>query len=178
MELIDKAAVVAEIERRRRDWWFGSSTEAKFKREECDDILSLLDTFEVKDDMDTIHPIEDVVSNDHIAKSLEISRHEDSRIGETLEEAAKKVGQKYFPDEDNIWARPNYEAVAAANAFKEGAKWQEEQMEKNRIEHCDNITEEQYNLETSFIDGHIKKYHRIPTILDAIEYGMSLKKGE
>jgi len=46
---INKSAVVAEIKRRRRDWWFGSSTEAKFKREECDDILSLLDTLEVKE---------------------------------------------------------------------------------------------------------------------------------
>lgn len=45
-----------------------------------------------------------------------------------LEEAARKVGQKYFPDENNIWARPNYEAIAAANAFKEGAKWQEKQL--------------------------------------------------
>ena len=48
-QLIDKSAVVAEIERRRRDWHYGSSTEAKFKREECDDILSFLDTLEVKE---------------------------------------------------------------------------------------------------------------------------------
>ena len=49
MEYINKAAIVAEIERRRRDWHYGSSTEAKFKREECDDILSFLDTLEVKE---------------------------------------------------------------------------------------------------------------------------------
>lgn len=48
-QCISKSVVVAEIQRRRKEWWWGSSTEAKFKREECDDILSFLDTLEVKD---------------------------------------------------------------------------------------------------------------------------------
>ena len=51
-----------------------------------------------------------------------------------LEEAARKVGQKYFPNENNIWARPNYEAVAAENAFEAGANWQKEQIKKDAIE--------------------------------------------
>ena len=49
VQLIDKAAVMAEIERRRRDWGYRSSIEAKFKSEECDDILSFIDTLEVKE---------------------------------------------------------------------------------------------------------------------------------
>lgn len=53
-----------------------------------------------------------------------------------------------------------------------------EEFERNRLEHCDNITEEQYNLEKDFVSNHIDKYHRIPTMLDAIEYGMELKKDE
>ena len=48
-QYIKKSALVAEIERRRKEWRYGSSTEAKFKREECDDILSFLDTLEVKE---------------------------------------------------------------------------------------------------------------------------------
>lgn len=48
-QYISKAAVVAEIEKRRKEWRYGSSTEAKFKREECDDILSIIDTLEVKE---------------------------------------------------------------------------------------------------------------------------------
>lgn len=48
-QYILKSALVAEIERRIKDWRYGSSTEAKFKREECDDILSFIDTLEVKD---------------------------------------------------------------------------------------------------------------------------------
>ena len=48
-QYIKKSDIIAEIERRRRDWWFGSSIEAKYKREECDDILSILDTLEMKE---------------------------------------------------------------------------------------------------------------------------------
>ena len=48
-QYIDKGALVAEIERRKRDWGYRSSIEAKFKREECDDILSFLDTLKVKE---------------------------------------------------------------------------------------------------------------------------------
>jgi hypothetical protein len=48
-ELIDKSVVVAEIERRKKDWQYGSSTEAKYKKEECDEILSFLDTLETKE---------------------------------------------------------------------------------------------------------------------------------
>jgi hypothetical protein len=49
MELIDKDYAVALIKKRKKDWQYGSSTEAKYKKEECDDVLSLLDTLEVKE---------------------------------------------------------------------------------------------------------------------------------
>jgi hypothetical protein len=48
-QYIKKSALVAEIERRRKDWHYGSSIEAKYKREECDDILSFLNTLEMKE---------------------------------------------------------------------------------------------------------------------------------
>lgn len=46
---IDKATVVAEIEKRKQEWKYGSSIEAKYKHEECDDILSSINTIEVKE---------------------------------------------------------------------------------------------------------------------------------
>ena len=49
MKLINKDALVAEIDKRKKDWQYGSSIEAKYKKEECDDILSFLDTLEVKE---------------------------------------------------------------------------------------------------------------------------------
>jgi len=48
-QYIDKSVLVSEIERRRKDWSYGSSIEAKYKREECDDILSFLNTLEMKE---------------------------------------------------------------------------------------------------------------------------------
>ena len=48
MELIDKAEVVEEIEKHKKYWQYGSSIEAKYKKEECDDILSLINTLKVK----------------------------------------------------------------------------------------------------------------------------------
>lgn len=62
-----------------------------------------------------------------------IDNLQEEPVSEGLEEAAKNVGKKYFPDESNIWARPNYEAKAAEYAFKDGANWQKEQMMRNAI---------------------------------------------
>ena len=63
-----------------------------------------------------------------------------------------------------------------AESFKAGAKWQKEQFEKNRLKHCNSITNEQAELEQGFIDQHLDKHQRMPTFLDAIEYGMRLKE--
>ena len=41
-----------------------------------------------------------------------------------IEQKAKELGQKYFPDEYNIWARPNYEAQYIEFACKEMVEWQ------------------------------------------------------
>jgi hypothetical protein len=49
MKLIDKDVIVAGIKRRKRDWSYGKSIEAKYKREECDDILSFLNTLKVEE---------------------------------------------------------------------------------------------------------------------------------
>jgi hypothetical protein len=56
------------------------------------------------------------------------------------------------------------------------AKWKEEQFEKNRLKHCNSITNEQAELEQKLLDEHLDKYNRMPTYLDAIEYGMRLQK--
>ena len=90
-QYIDKAAVVAEINRRT-------------KEPHSDYLVCLKDMLSF------------------------IGSLQEEPVSEDLEEAAKKVGQKYFPDERNIWPRPNYEAMAAEYAFKDGVNWQKEQM--------------------------------------------------
>lgn len=60
--------------------------------------------------------------------------------------------------------------------FKAGAEWQKEQLEKNRLAHCDKLTKEEYDLETDFATEIIEKEHRQPTFTDAINYGMRVMK--
>jgi len=40
-----------------------------------------------------------------------------------LEEKATQLSQKYFPDEGNIWARPNIEAQECKSACIEMVEW-------------------------------------------------------
>lgn len=87
----------------------------------------------------------------------------DDNIEKEIERIAKN---QYFDFSD-------WKAIA-----RHFANWQKQQMENNRIAHCDTITEEEYNLETNFVDQHIDKYNRLPTYLDAIEYGKQLQKHE
>jgi len=60
--------------------------------------------------------------------------------------------------------------------FIMGAKWKEDQFEKERLKHCDALTAEQAHMESDFVTSHLKKHNRTPTFIDAIEYGMRLQK--
>lgn len=42
---------------------------------------------------------------------------------ELIEQEAQRLGQMYFPDESNIWARPNYEAQFVSNACMQMANF-------------------------------------------------------
>lgn len=46
-QYISKADIIEAIKRRRKDWC-GNSVEAKYKREECDDILFVINNIEGK----------------------------------------------------------------------------------------------------------------------------------
>ena len=45
-----------------------------------------------------------------------------------IEKRAKELGQKYFPNEENIWARPNWEAQKVESACLEMAKTTQDLM--------------------------------------------------
>jgi hypothetical protein len=47
-QYISKDKIIEEIKRRRKEWC-GNSVEAKYKREECDDILFVIDNIETKE---------------------------------------------------------------------------------------------------------------------------------
>lgn len=86
---------------------------------------------------------------------------------ETVSEDLDSFATKYAQDKPY--------PVTVCQAVRVGANWQKEQFEKNRLKHCDSITNEQAELEQGFIDQHLDKYQRMPTFLDAIEYGMNLQ---
>ena len=98
-QYIKKSALVAEIESKKKyaqtlgDNAINSSMQQFYDgmKQGCIDILSTLDTLEVKE--------------------------------VDLEEKATQLSQKYFPDEENIWARANIEAHKCKSACIEMAEW-------------------------------------------------------
>lgn len=46
----------------------------------------------------------------------------------TREEKAHSLGQMYFPDDQNIWARPNYEAKFVSDACMQMAEWERKML--------------------------------------------------
>lgn len=53
---------------------------------------------------------------------------------EQIEQKAKELGQKYFPDEYNIWARANYEAQYVESACKEMIEWADKNQKDDPLE--------------------------------------------
>ena len=124
----------------------------------------------------------DIISfrNDEPIKWVKETQEEP--VSEELEEASKewlrpqldKSYEKY--GENKMMELTRFDAFAMLEAIEFGAKWKEEQFEKNRLKHCNSITNEQAELEQEFVDQHLDKHQRMPTFLDAIEYGMRLQK--
>lgn len=101
-------------------------------------------------------------------------------VSEDLEKAAEEYAY-------TNWASDDYHEGAAEGlpfdaightekCFKDGAKWQKEQFEKNRLAACDKQTEEEAEIERDFVMGIIEKEHRQPAFDDAIKYGMERMK--
>ena len=95
----------------------------------------------------------------------DMGKNNQEHVSEDLEEAAHKYADIRMS---------NYET--AFYAFMSGAQWKEQQFEKERLKHCDELTKEQAQIESNFVTQHLKKNNRTPTFIDAIEYGMKLQK--
>ena len=117
-------------------------------------------------------------------KSLKIRNGEQKlsnvgRIGENCEEPVSedldKELDKYIKENGLDGFDTIEEAKCLARHF---ANWQKKQMEAYRIKHCKSITNEQAELEDNFVSSHVEKNNRIPTFIDAIEYGIEYGKQE
>lgn len=62
------------------------------------------------------------------------TKTEKNRETMTREEKARSLGQECFPDANNIWARPNYEAQLVANACIKMAEWERERLVERACE--------------------------------------------
>lgn len=87
-------------------------------------------------------------------------------VSEELEKAAVEAFKQIVDSDKN-----NFLEI-----FKAGAKWKEEQFEKNRLAHCDAQTEEEAEIERDFVMSIIENENRQPTFDDAIKYGMRLQR--
>lgn len=105
--------------------------------------------------------IDDLLKLDNSCQSCENLQEE--TVSEDLSEAAS-VYQTF------------HRHATPFKAYIDGANWKEQQFEKNRLKHCDALTEEQAQMESDFVVQHLKKNNRTPTFIDAIEYGIRLQK--
>ena len=134
---------------------------------QLEDLLSLIDSMQKE-------PIWNPLGSTHAefrtaVESLGISQEE--HVSGELEQAIDTYLKSYWGGEKEKQDWPFLKKMAI-----HFANWQKEQFEKNRLKHCNIITNEQAELEQGFIDQHLDKHQRMPTFLDAIEYGMRLKE--
>lgn len=97
---IDKDALVAEIEKLVKD------AELYLKYNSDDDSLYEMYKHQKAMMLDLLNKV----------NTLEVKEVE-------LEKKATQLSQKYFPDEENIWARPNIEAQRCKSACIEMVEW-------------------------------------------------------
>ena len=123
----------ALIERRRKDWRYGNSVEAKYKAEECDDILELMDEQEEPVSKDYIERYKNITQSDAFKSAYEnkslgevMSVEGEKPVSEDIEEAAKRYALNNTPYEDCT--------DEMSDAFKAGAKWHREQMMAKAID--------------------------------------------
>ena len=104
-QYIDKDALVAEIERRTDELWALIPDGEKVFSDE-----------HTKDDAFNLGKYTELESLDKFINTLEVKEVD-------LEEKATQLSQKYFPDEENIWARSNIEAHKCKSACIEMVEW-------------------------------------------------------
>ena len=76
---------------------------------------------------------------------------------EQIQEKASELGQKYFPNEHNVWARENIEAKYVELAFIEGVKWADENPKRySQEELCDIQLEMMKQRDKRLLDKVIK----------------------
>ena len=118
--------------------------------------------------------IEDLINLSNVQRTVKNNKE---LANEDLETFAKRESEVFAECEYEI---DYYDRNALGKGYYwgciDGAKWQAEQFEKNRLVACDRQAEEEAEIERDFVMGIIENEHRHPTFDDAIKYGMRLQK--
>ena len=162
--LISKSALLVEIERLVNNYDKALDYEAALE-----DVRDFLDSLEVKESAELQHVDEMCKENGNSLTK--------EPANEDLETFAKRESEVFAEREYEI---DYYDRNALGKGYYwgciDGAKWQAEQFEKNRLAACDRQAEEEAEIERDFVMGIIENEHRQPTFDDAIKYGMRLQK--
>ena len=93
----------------------------------------------------------------------------------TIEERAREYADMHKATEFNYFGVGKvygYERIynAEITAYERGAKEQKAIDDEMRLKKCDDMTEAEYDRETSFVDWYLKNGKGTPTYSDAIEW--------
>lgn len=94
---------------------------------------------------------------------------------EQIRSKAKELGQKYFPDEANVWARSNVESVYVENACVEMAEWADQHPHWIPVEKTNNTINVFFRKEQDGWHTYTQYGIDLPTST-AIEFGEHIAK--
>ena len=82
---------------------------------------------------------------------------------EERQKYADELAQQYFPNELNIWARPNHEAQYVSGACMRMAKYVEQELIERVCEYLKSLVYQEYGggpLERTFSDEDIEEFKK------------------
>ena len=172
-QCISKNKIIETIKRRRKDWC-GNSVEAKYKREECDDLLFVIDNIEIKEvdlekeldrytdsaefEYDVIRDSYFLVAKHFFELGMQVNNQE-RRKYMTNKEAIKYL-QQFYPNGGHCWLdEQRIEAIGMAVKALQEEPVSEEQVKEDTMtirkewfEHC---KKSWYN--EGYIDGEYNR---------------------
>lgn len=82
-------------------------------------------------------------------------------IQEEILKHADELAQQYFPDEANIWARGNIEAMFVSEACVRMAKYVEQELIKKACKYLDSNFPDIDNVGSWYKEGFIKQFKKV-----------------
>ena len=149
------------------------------KRDALSEILKSIDTMQ-KEPKECMYSKDNYTDEDR--KVLCEGCEEECKFNKKEEPASEDLDKEIDNAHKLFYEEVGWDSAEGARAYVADwfahyfANWQKQQMEAYRIEHCKSLTNEQAELEDNFVSSHVEKNNRIPTFIDAIEYGMEYCK--